>query len=288
MRPVKRDYAPSRLRYRLARWWLSPRVRRTVTRWVPLGALAGIVGLVATDPANQAYAVERYQQTWAYIEARPEFAVTGVRIDGAGPVLSDRIRAALAVDLPASSLTLDLNAARDRVEALPPIASAQIAVGADRQLVVRVRARTPVAAWRRADGLWLLDAEGVVIGSLERRDLRSDLPLIVGRGAQRHVREALALAEAAGPLAARIEGVVRVGERRWDVVLDDDKRIMLPETGAVDALMHVLALQLSEEVMERDVAVFDMRNRARPTVRLGEHAVHEMRRLRAMESGEDA
>lgn len=288
MRPVKRDYAPSRMRYRMARWWLSPRVRRMVTRWVPLSALAGVVALVVTNVDNQTFAVEKYASVRAYIEARPEFAVNGIRIDGAGPVLSDRIREALDVQLPASSLALDLDAARERIEALPPIASAQIAVGADRQLVIRVRARTAVAAWRKIDGLWLVDAEGVVLGALESRERRSDLPLLVGRGAHKYVREALALAEAAGPLVERIEGLVRVGERRWDVVLDNNQRIMLPEIGAVDALMHVLALQLSEEVMERDVAVFDMRNRARPTVRLGEHAVYEMRRLRAMESGEDA
>ena len=288
MRQVKRDYAPSRWRYRLARWWLAPRVRAVVTRWLPLGTVAGIAALAALDPDNQAWVQERYDAAWSALEARPEFAVTGIRIDGAGPALSGRIREALDIELPASSLALDLNAARDRVVGLAPIASAQVAVGPDRNLIVSVRARTPVAVWRRSDGLWLVDLEGVVIGSLDTRDQRADLPLVVGRDAQAHVDEALALAAAAGPLAERITGLVRVGERRWDIVLDDGRRILLPETGAVDALMHVLALQLSEEVMERDVAVFDMRNRARPTVRLGEHAVHEMRRLRAMEAGEDA
>lgn len=288
MRPVKRDYAPSRWRYRLARWWLSPRVRRMVTRWVPLTVVATVAAIVATDPENQAYAAKQYDMVWSAIEARPEFAVTGLRIEGAGPMLSARIREVLDVQMPASSVSLDLNAARARIEDLAPVASAQIAVGADRQLVVRVRARTPVAAWRRVDGLWLLDVEGTVLGALDSREARADLPLVVGAGAQNHVREALALAEASGPLAERIQGLVRVGERRWDVVLSDQQRVLLPETGAVDALMHVLALQLGEEVLERDVAVFDMRNRARPTVRLGTHAVHEMRRLRAMETGEDA
>ena len=67
MRPVKRDYAPSRMRYRLARWWLSPRVRRMVTRWVPLSALAGVVALVVTNVDNQAFAVEKYASARAYI-----------------------------------------------------------------------------------------------------------------------------------------------------------------------------------------------------------------------------
>ncbi|WP_316015535.1 cell division protein FtsQ/DivIB [Roseobacter sp. HKCCA0434] len=288
MRPVKRDYAPSRLRYRLARWWLSPRVKALVKRWLPLGLVTGALALAALNPANQARALGLWTDLRAGVEARPEFAIEGLRIDGAGPELSARIEAALDLTLPESSLRLDLRAARARIEALAPIARAELSVRDDRQLHVRVRARTAVAVWRSHEGLFALDGEGVNIGPVPTRDTLPDLPLIVGRGADAHVAEAVSLAQAAGPLAPRITGLVRIGERRWDVVLDRGARILLPEDGAVDALMHVLALHLSEEVMERDIVTLDMRNRARPTLRLGTHAVYEMRRVRAMQTGEDA
>jgi hypothetical protein len=46
------------------------------------------------------------------------------------------------------------------------------------------------------------------------------------------VPEALALVAAARPAVPRLRGLVRMGERRWDLVLDRDQRILLPETRA--------------------------------------------------------
>jgi cell division protein FtsQ len=73
------------------------------------------------------------------------------------------------------------------------------------------------------------------------------------------VAEALALFAAAGPLGDRVRGLVRVGERRWDVVLDRDQRILLPETGAVQALEQVLALDAARTCSTATSCVVDMR-----------------------------
>jgi cell division protein FtsQ len=72
-----------------------------------------------------------------------------------------------------------------------------------------------------------------------------------------------------------------VGERRWDVVLDRDQRILLPETGAVEALEQVLALDEARDLLARNVTVVDMRLPHRPTLRLAPFAVEELRRVRS-------
>jgi cell division protein FtsQ len=46
-----------------------------------------------------------------------------------------------------------------------------------------------------------------------------------------------------------------VGERRWDVVLDRDQRILLPETEPGRALERVLALDQAQDLLDRDVTV---------------------------------
>jgi cell division protein FtsQ len=81
-----------------------------------------------------------------------------------------------------------------------------------------------------------------------------------------------------------LRGLVRVGERRWDVVLDRDQRILLPEADPVPALERVIALDEATELLARDVAVVDMRNPSRPTLRLTAAAMEELRRLRAIDS----
>jgi hypothetical protein len=58
----------------------------------------------------------------------------------------------------------------------------------------------------------------------------------------------------------RLRGLVRIGERRWDVVLDRDQRILLPADRRRGALERVIALDEAHELLARDIAVVDMRN----------------------------
>jgi cell division protein FtsQ len=88
---------------------------------------------------------------------------------------------------------------------------------------------------------------------------------------------------AAQPLGERLRGLVWVGERRWDVVLEDDRRILLPETGARQALDRALALQDATDILNRDVVRIDLRDPDRLTVQLTPAAVQELQRLRALE-----
>jgi cell division protein FtsQ len=90
------------------------------------------------------------------------------------------------------------------------------------------------------------------------------------------------LFRAAQPLAGRLRGLVRVGERRWDVVLDRDQRILLPENAPVQALERVIALSEAQDILERDLAAVDMRISARPTLRMNKAAVSEWWRIRQL------
>nr|MCW1950205.1 cell division protein FtsQ [Octadecabacter sp.] len=79
----------------------------------------------------------------------------------------------------------------------------------------------------------------------------------------------------------RMRGVVRMGERRWDVILDSGQRILLPTENPVPAFERVVALNQAQDLLERDVAVVDMRHPARPTIRLNEQAVANLRQINA-------
>ncbi len=79
-----------------------------------------------------------------------------------------------------------------------------------------------------------------------------------------------------------------MGERRWDLVLDRDQVIRLPEADPVAALRRVMALDATDGLLARDVAVVDLRDPDRPMLRLTEHAQAELVRLREMIKGEDA
>ena len=281
-RPARRpDPAPSRLSYRLHRLWLRPLVRRLALRGAPVLALLAGGALWLGDGDE----IARLRQGWdglrAQIEARPEFTVATARVEGADPALAAAIEGALPA-LPASSFRLDLEAIRADIAAMPPVAATEVRIVAGGVLGIRVEERQAAAVWRGPEGLQALDAEGRALGPLGARAERADLLLLAGRGAQAVVPEALALQAAAGALAPHLAGLVRVGERRWDAVLGNGVRILLPAEGAVAAFERAAVLQ-AQDLAGRDVERLDLRVPGRAVVRPGPRAQLTLARVKAEE-----
>ncbi|MEL7025657.1 MAG: cell division protein FtsQ/DivIB [Pseudomonadota bacterium] len=221
------------------------------------------------------------------VEERPEFMVTLLAVDGASSSVAADIRESLPIHLPSSSFDLDLEALREEVGKVPAVASADVRIKTGGVLEVIVRERVPVALWRGPDGLAVLSRDGTVVGDVAQRTDRPDLPLLVGQSAAQDVGGALDIIRALDPFADRVRGLVRVGERRWDIVLDRDQTIQLPSQDPVRAVERVIALDRAQDLMARDIAVIDLRNQDRATVRLTADAVSALRAIRLIETGQD-
>jgi cell division protein FtsQ len=284
----RRDPAPSRLRYRLHRLWLRPRFRRLVNFGVPM--LAGLLAAwtLSAELDLRRRAAAAVQALHEAVVDRPRFTIRTIAVPDVSDDLAEQIRVAAFVTLPVSSLALDVGAVRERVEALGSVERARVRALASGVLEIRAIERVPVVMWRSADGLELLDRRGVRVAEVDSRLRRPDLPLIAGEGADAHVPEARALIDAAGPVVERMRGLVRVGERRWDLVLDRDQVIRLPEADPEAALRRVMELHARDDLLARDLTVVDMRDPARPMLRLTAPAQAELERLRAATAGEDA
>ncbi|MEM6594636.1 MAG: cell division protein FtsQ/DivIB [Pseudomonadota bacterium] len=289
MRPLKffkregHDPAPSKWAYRWERLWLRPGFRKLVRVFAPMG-LAFALGIAYFgQPERQQAMIDWVMEARASIETRPEFMVNIMAIDGASDLLASHIREVMPVDLPASSFDLDLEAMQEQVESLDAVKRVDLRIVAGGLLQVNVEERIPAIIWRGPDGLELLDAGGHRVAALARRMDRADLPIIAGEGGDAAVPEALQLIKAAEPIADRLIGLVRISELRWDLVLDRDQRIMLPQTGAQAALDRVLALNEAKDLLKRDIARVDIRNAQRPTLRLTANALEDMRLLKGIE-----
>ena len=282
MRPraPRRDPAPSRLAYRLQRIWLTPLYRRLVRVGLPAFLVAMIVGLWLSDEHRRASLQGSLDGLVERIQQRDEFMVRLMRIEGASEAVDKGLRAMLPVTLPASSFDIDLEALRARVLRLDAVESVDLRILPGGVLSAVVTERTPALLWRHARGIDLIDRTGHRVASVTAREVRRDLPLIAGEGAANAAPEALALLDAAGPILPRLRGLERMGERRWDVVLDRGQRIMLPAEGALAALEHAVALKRDQDLFGRDVLAIDLRDSERAVLRLGLGAQNGIRRAR--------
>lgn len=280
-----KDPAPSKWHYRWQRMMLTPGFRAGMRVGIPLMLIAVIAGTYFSREERRVALMAEVTAIKAQIQSRPEFMVTDMTITGADDAIAADVKRVLPVQFPVSSFDLDLENMRSTVAALNAVQEATVRVGEGGALMVEITPRVPVALWRERGTLKLIDAEGVFAGVVEVRRDRADLPLIAGDGAQAHIDEALALFQAAAPISDRVRGLVRMGERRWDMVLDRGQRVLLPETGARDAIDRVIALNEAQDLLKRDVVVIDMRNPARATVRMNSEAASAMRRV--VETGDD-
>lgn len=282
--PVRSDPAPSRLSYRVERLMLTPVFRFALRVGLPMAVTFGAVTWWFSVEANRAAFSLMISDVRAQIESRPEFEVRLMAIDGASHGVSEDIRERLALNFPVSSFDLDLPSLQEKVVELDAVKGAALHI---RQgvLQVDVDERQPAVLWRHAGGLDLLDDTGVMVGPAERG--RAGFPhllVVAGDAAEDAIPEALDLKAAAGPLQPRMRGLERIGGRRWDVVLDRGQRVMLPETGAREALERAIAMHQAVDMLTRDIQVVDFRLPSRPTVRMTDHAVGELLRIRAIEA----
>ena len=279
---LKRDPAPSRWAYRMQRMWLTPYFRLMMRKGLPTLVIVGALVLYLGNDARQAAMVNGLIGLRTQFEARPEFRVGLISVDGASIDLAEAIRAKLNLTLPMSSFDIDLDAARARVEQLDAVASAVVRVRAGGILHVAITERVPVIVWRKGDGLDLLDATGHRVAGLAARSDRPDLPLIAGGGAADAADEALAIYAASAPILARVRGLVRMGDRRWDILLDRDQRILLPAENPVQAVERLIALDQVQDLMARDILTVDLRNEHRPVLRLSPFALEMLRQGRGI------
>jgi len=279
---VRRDPAPSRISYRMQRLWLTPFFRAALRVGLPAFVITFGLGLYLADDARRENLSTAYTDLREKVKNRPEFLVNLLAIDGASPDLDAAIRTTLALPLPQSSLDLDLEAARAKIAQLSAVGDVAVRVQSGGVLQVTIQEREPAFVWRDGAGIWLIDDIGTPIAEISDRNDRADLPLIAGDGAAKAIAEARQILTSAGPLLPRLRGLVRMGERRWDIVLDRDQRILLPVNQPVLALERLIALDQAQDLLNRDVLAIDLRLQARPSLRLAPYSLAEMRRLRGI------
>lgn len=164
------------------------------------------------------------------------------------------------------TLSFDPHAAKARIEALPWVRSASVQRLLPHTVVVRLEERQPLALWQHRGQFRLIDERGEVI-PLDRIDAFADLLTVVGEDAPAHAATLLDLLATQASLRDRVRAAVRVGGRRWNLRLDNDIDIALPEDDSVEAWARLAEYERVHRILSRDVKLVDLRLPDRLVVR---------------------
>lgn len=271
MRSLKRniDPAPSIISYRLMRLMLIPRLRLILTLGIPsLVIICGTLVLLLNINLHENIEALKKDLKRALVE-RPEFMIKVASVDGASDELAHEIREIMPLDFPVSYFDLDIKYLHKVLNDIPAVASAAIKVTVSGVLQIDISERTPAFIWRKDDVISVIDEKGKFIRLATSRLDYPELPLVVGEAANLSIADISSLMEDNQYFLDQVRAFVRVGERRWDLVLDNNLRIMLPQTEFLAAFDRLMLMNHTGSLFSNQLSTIDMRLVERPTVRVG-------------------
>lgn len=189
-----------------------------------------------------------------------------VFIEGESPEATTAIQRAVQLNADQPMTSIDLDAVRQRVETIGWVKSARVVRLLPNTLIVHVIEHDRLAVWQAGGRNVVIDSQGMVIAGADAGRY-PELPLVVGKGAEQAAFEVLPLIAQRPRLASRVEALVRVDERRWDLRLKDGSLIQLPATGQEAALIQLDALDQRERLLELGFARIDLRTPEEVAVR---------------------
>lgn len=255
---------------------LSPLARPVLPRWLrrPLRVFSRLgegaytaprfaatilsVVLLSSSATYGAYIGGQLDDFVQGVTARTGFAVDQIRVVGNQHTSEIDILDRLDLNGWTALVGLDVIDARERISALPWVQHATVRKVYPNTLEVRIDEREPFAIWQQGQSLSVIEKSGRVIAPFTGGRLAA-LPLIVGVGAPENAPSLVARIEQVPELAGRVKGYVRIGERRWDLYLDNGVKVKLPELDIDAALERLARMDREQGLLGRDIVAVDLR-----------------------------
>jgi cell division protein FtsQ len=204
------------------------------------------------------------------VAAAANLRVDQVRIEGRILTPEPLLRAALGVAVGDKLLGFSLEAARARIEKLTWVQHATVERHLPGTVVVQLTERRPFAVWQNAGKFVLIDRAGQVVAEQDPvKDAAAFtvLPLVVGAGAPENAAALLDQLAAQPGLKSRVVAAIRVGERRWNLRLNNGADVLLPEGQEAVAMAKLMELQGTQALLDRPLQTLDLRLPDRLVVR---------------------
>lgn len=234
-------------------------------------ASVAVLGVVLATGARAERIGASFDRTVENVTIGMGLGLKRVHVTGASAEAQPAVQRALALRQGQSIATLDLAALRQQVEAVGWVKSARVVRLLPDTLIVDVVEHDRLAVWQMAGQAHVIDASGEVIQGADA-GRHPELPLIVGKGADEAAVEILPLLAQRPRLMGRVDALVRVDERRWDLRLKDGGLVQLPALDQEAALIRLDALDQRERLLDLGFARVDLRTPETVAVRPTEGA----------------
>jgi cell division protein FtsQ len=229
---------------------------------------AGVLALVLATGARAERIGQSFHSGMDAIATGMGLELRRVHITGASAEATPAIRRALDVKAGQPITGLDLATLQASVQAVGWVREARVVRLLPDTLIVDVVEHDRLAIWQTGGRVFVIDGEGNAIRGADAGRY-PDLPLVVGNGADTAASEILGLLRERPRLMGRVDALVRVDGRRWDLRLREGGLIQLPAAGEEAALIQLDALDQRKRLLELGFERIDLRTEGQVAVRPG-------------------
>lgn len=255
----RRSFERKQKAKRLFDIWFFSKMKRTK---ILLGVL--LIGSISAVPVFYEYKYLESQLRSKLIEASSNISKTvgltvrEVIVEGRSKTRKSVLLQALQVSEGDNILAINITEMKDRINKLPWVKTARIERHFPNKISLTLFERTPMARWQTNRMLKLIDVHGDVIPIVDLTRF-SNLPIIIGKNAPKIAGQILNTLSNEPHLFRRVKSLTLVSDRRWDVQLDNQINVHLPEKNPGKAWAHLATVEQGHNIFGDQVQGIDMR-----------------------------
>lgn len=170
---------------------------------------------------------------------------------------------ALGTDVNHSLFSFSVEAARQRIDELPFIDHSTVERHLPDTINITVEEKNPIAIWQMEGHFVLINQKGDTVSRQEltarNGSVFRKLPLVVGMGANLEANAIISLLNQFPDINSHTLALIRIGQRRWNILMQNGTTLMLPEGAEAAALARLHTYQNDYQLLDRPLRTIDMR-----------------------------
>lgn len=245
-----------------------------ILKWVRRGVVAACffaligwcaVWFAASDADTRVVSWVRNQTL--QLTAQAGFKVKDILVEGRHYSNADVLLGLINVQKGDPLFAFKPTEAKEQIEKITWVKSARVERRLPDTVYVRLEERKPVALWQHDGVVAVIDDDGTIL-TQQDLNLFKDLLMVRGIKAPEHATHLLSVLEGEQKILSLTDHAELIDGRRWNLYLNDGKKVKLPADDIALALRHIVQQDEENNILgEEAIADIDARYAGRLIIR---------------------